>query len=71
MVKVLVYWEEEEAISRYEPHRLKQKGLDCVKMNLIICLSKGPFCHLLYCQILNFRSLLLLVSLEADMKEAP
>jgi len=70
MVKVLVYWEEEGVVSRYESHRLKQKGLDCVNMNLILCLSKGSFCHLLYCQILNFRSPQLLVSLRADMKEA-
>jgi hypothetical protein len=63
-------WEEERAFSRYEPRQLKQKGLDCVKVNLVLCLSKGSFCHLLYCQILNFRSPLLLVSLTADMKEA-
>ena len=56
MVKVLVCWEQEGAVSRYEPHRLKQKGLDCVKMNSILCLSKGSYCHLLYCQSLNFRS---------------
>jgi hypothetical protein len=70
MVKVFVYWEEEGAVSRYEPHRLKQKGVDCVKVNLVLCLSKGSFCNILYCQILAYRSPLLLVSLRAYMKEA-
>lgn len=70
MVKLLVYWEGEGVVSRCEPHRLKQTGLDCVKVNLILCLSKGSFYYLLYCQILNFRSPLLLVGLRADMKEA-
>jgi hypothetical protein len=70
MVKVLVYWEVEGAVSRYEPHRPKQKGLDCVKVYLVLCLNKGYFYHILYCQILNSLSSLLLVSLRADMKEA-
>ena len=39
MVKVLLHWEKDGTVSRCEPNRLKQKGLDCVKEN---CLSILP-----------------------------
>jgi hypothetical protein len=42
MVKVLVYWEEEGAVSRYEPHRLKQRGWTVWKWTWFSALVKGP-----------------------------